>query len=149
MAYSQAKALLPGAAGNSMDLARARHEMKMLSKTLKNWTEAEACFERALERWRSLENPWNLANTLGELAGLHLACGSWSKAHACLDEAWKLVATARGALFVLCGANRTATGVGLRLGQVLIGTRVRWARKKNRNPPHRSSRRRLSKSTQP
>ena len=41
----------------------------------KNWAEAEACFARALEQWRTTGDTWNLANTLGELAGLHLAQG--------------------------------------------------------------------------
>jgi tetratricopeptide (TPR) repeat protein len=58
---------------------------------LNNWVEAEACFERALEQWRNREDTWNLANTLGELSGLHIARGRWTEARACLDEAWKLV----------------------------------------------------------
>jgi tetratricopeptide (TPR) repeat protein len=57
---------------------------------LKNWAEAEACFARALEQWRTNSDTWNIANTLGELAGLHLARGDWSQARDCLDEAWGL-----------------------------------------------------------
>ena len=98
MTYSQAETLL-SRAGDSLDLARARHNLGMVYTHLKNLTEAEACFKRALERWRSLENPWNLANTLGEYAGLCLAWGRWSISQACLDEAWTLVGGRREAHF--------------------------------------------------
>jgi tetratricopeptide (TPR) repeat protein len=77
--------------GDSRELARVRHNLGIVYARLNDWTEAEACFERALEQWRNREDTWNLANTLGELAGLHLACGRWTEAQACLDEAWDLV----------------------------------------------------------
>jgi tetratricopeptide (TPR) repeat protein len=90
MAYSRAEATLKRL-GNSLELARARHNLGIVYTRLENWAEAEACFERAIEQWRKQGDVWSLANTLGELAGLHLARGDWSEAQACLEEAWGLV----------------------------------------------------------
>ena len=53
--------------------------------------DAFAGFERALEGWRNLEDRWNQANTLGELAAMYLARGDFYRAGISLDEAWGLV----------------------------------------------------------
>jgi hypothetical protein len=44
-----------------------------------------------VRQWRNLEDRWNLANTLGELADLHLDQGKFVQARACLDKACSLV----------------------------------------------------------
>jgi hypothetical protein len=62
----------------------------MVYTRLENWAEAEVCFTRALEQWRSCGDRWNIANTLGEMTRLHLARGNWGHARDCLDEAWGL-----------------------------------------------------------
>lgn len=88
--YSQAETVLQDV-GNTLDLARVRHNLGMTYTLLKEWTEAEHCFRRALEHWDLEEDPLNQANTLGELAVLYTAWGRCADAHAALDEAWALV----------------------------------------------------------
>jgi len=56
--YSQAESSLRRT-GDSVELARVRHNLGMVYARLKDWTEAETCFERALEQWRSRGDTWS------------------------------------------------------------------------------------------
>jgi hypothetical protein len=53
--------------------------------------EGITCFDMALSYRRSVNDLWNLANTLGDLANLHLNRGNWLEAEKCLAEAWAIV----------------------------------------------------------
>ncbi len=71
--------------GHTADLARVRHNLGMLYTRLSQYAEAERCFQRALEQWRSREDVANYANTLGELADMYFVWGRWEIARQTLD----------------------------------------------------------------
>jgi len=59
-----------------LNLARVRHNLGMIYTYAEKWEEAERCFLWAAEHWQSRQDIWNLANTMGELAGMYIA---WEK----------------------------------------------------------------------
>ncbi|MBN2117727.1 MAG: tetratricopeptide repeat protein [Anaerolineales bacterium] len=97
--YTRAEAILLRA-GDSLDLAGARHNLGIVYTRLENWNEAAACFARALEQWRSREDVWREANTLGEMTTLDLARGDLHAARTCLERAWQLASGRREPHFV-------------------------------------------------
>lgn len=77
--------------GDTLNLARAHHNLGMTYTRLNQGEEAERCFQRALEQWQLREDQWNYANTLGELAEMHLTQGHFSAARHVLDEEAPLI----------------------------------------------------------
>jgi len=57
----------------------------MIYARAEKWEEAERCFLWAVEHWQSRQDIWNLANTMGELAGMYIAWGKRQKAQHYLD----------------------------------------------------------------
>lgn len=88
--YTQAEARLKRI-GDRLDLAVVHHNLGIVYTGLGCWEEATACFERALEQWRSREDTLTQANTLGEFACMCFASGREAQAQARLEEAWQLV----------------------------------------------------------
>ncbi len=96
--YLQVEAILRRARDHR-DLAGTRLNLGIVYTRTQNWDEAEACFARALEYWRTRDDIWCQANTLGEMGELSLARGDHAKAKIFLDEAWMLVDGRTGAQF--------------------------------------------------
>jgi tetratricopeptide (TPR) repeat protein len=78
-------------AGDSLDLAGARLNLGIVYTRLGNWSEAEACFKRSLEQWRSREDVWRQANTLGEMSAMYKERGNRTEALRVIDDAWGLI----------------------------------------------------------
>lgn len=88
--YLEAETVLRNA-GDSLDLAGARLNLGIVYTRLGNWDEAEACFKRSLEQWRSREDVYWQADTLGEMSVLYRMRGDQLMARSVLDEAWTLI----------------------------------------------------------
>jgi hypothetical protein len=63
------------------------------------WTEALRCLNWARQYWQARDDRWNQANTLSELADLHIRRGHWFKAQTCLADARALIENHEGARF--------------------------------------------------
>lgn len=81
---------------DTVNLARVRHNLGMIYTRQQQWQEAERCFRWALEQWRAREDTWAIANTLGELADLHLDQGGLPQAQVLLDEVTQLISKRTG-----------------------------------------------------
>ncbi|MBN1262241.1 MAG: tetratricopeptide repeat protein [Anaerolineae bacterium] len=77
--------------GDQLNLARVRHNLGMVYTALERWESGQQCFEQAIAYWRTVEDRWNWANSLGDKAALHLAAGQWDKARATVQAAWTLI----------------------------------------------------------
>jgi tetratricopeptide (TPR) repeat protein len=93
--YLESETILRNA-GDSLDLAGTRLNLGIVYTRLGNWSEAEACFKRSLEQWRSREDLWRQANTLGEMSALYRARADRTRARRMLDEAWGLISGKSG-----------------------------------------------------
>ncbi len=89
-------------------LNRLGHEAYELG----HWSRAEAILEEALERWRSLGDPWGIAVVLGKLADVAQARGDDARAAALYSEGlsfwWGQDSQELGTVEILTGVARLA-----------------------------------------